>query len=49
MITQSKYPIFEFDNNRVAKLNPTAFVDKLFTTNKLIITFFPEVMDKLIN
>lgn len=49
MITQSKYPIFEFDNNRVAKLNPTAFVDKLFTTNKLIITFFPVVMDKLIN
>lgn len=45
---KNEYPILEFDDNRVAKLNPTAVVDKTFETNKLIITFFPEVMDKLI-
>lgn len=49
MITKNKYPILEFDNNAVAKLNPTHFVDQLFETNKLIITFFPEVMDKLLS
>lgn len=36
MITESKYPIFEFDDNKVAKLNPTSFVDQSFETDKLI-------------
>ncbi len=49
MIVESKYPIFEFDDNKDAKINPTSFADKLFDTDKLIITFFPEVMDKLVN
>lgn len=49
MIKESKYPIFEFDDNKVAKLNPTSFVDQFFETNKLIITFFPEVMNKLVD
>ena len=44
---ESKYPILEFDDNKTAKLNPTSFVEKSFETDKLIITFFPEVMDKL--
>lgn len=48
MICKNQYPILEFDDNGVAKLNPTAFVDRPFETNKLVITFFPEVMDKLI-
>lgn len=39
MITESKYPILEFDDNKVAKLNPTSFVDQFFETDKLIITF----------
>ena len=47
MILENKYPIFEFDDNKEAKLNPTSFVDQSFETDKLIITFFPEVMDKL--
>ncbi len=47
MLTANKYPIFEFDDNKTAKLNPTAFVDRLFETDRLVITFFPEVMDKL--
>ena len=49
MILKNKYPIFEFDDNKEAKLNPTSFVDQSFETDKLIITFFPEVMDKLVN
>lgn len=47
MIAESKYPILEFDDNKVAKLNPISFVDRMFETDKLIITFFPEVMDRL--
>ncbi|MGN1089006.1 MAG: nucleoside phosphorylase [Huintestinicola sp.] len=49
MITQNSYPILEFDDNRTAKLNPVSFADKPFDTNKMIITFFPEVMDRLIS
>ena len=49
MIAESKYPILEFDDNKVAKLNPTAFGAPLFETDRMIITFFPEVMDKLIS
>ncbi|MBQ8821872.1 MAG: nucleoside phosphorylase [Lachnospiraceae bacterium] len=48
MFTKNIYPILEFDDNKVAKLNPTVFVDKTFDTNKLVITFFPEVMEKLV-
>ncbi len=49
MLTENKYPILEYDDNKMAKLNPSVFVKKGFETNKLIITFFPEVMDKLLN
>lgn len=47
MVMENEYPILEFDNNKTAKLNPMSFVQKSFETDKLIITFFPEVMDKL--
>ncbi|MCM1308821.1 MAG: nucleoside phosphorylase [Butyrivibrio sp.] len=47
MIKENKYPILEFDDNRTAKLNPTSFAEKAFATDKLIVTFFPEVMDRL--
>lgn len=47
MIKGNGYPILEYDDSRTAKLNPTSFVDKFFETNKLVITFFPEVIDKL--
>lgn len=49
MITESKYPIFEFDDNKTAKINPTALADQSFETDKLIITFFPEVIEKLVD
>lgn len=47
MITDGRWPIIEFDDNKDAKLNPTAFADRSFETDKLVITFFPEVMEKL--
>lgn len=47
MIAENNYPILEFDDNKTAKLNPTAFADRSFDTDRMIITFFPEVMDKL--
>lgn len=49
MFTENKFPILEFDDNKVAKLNPASFADRSFETNRLIITFFPEVMDRLIS
>ncbi len=49
MLRENKYPILEFDNNKTAKLNPTSFGENFFGTNKLVITFFPEVIDKLVN
>ncbi len=48
MVLQSNYPILEFDENQTAKLNPSSFVDRFFDTDKLIITFFPEVLKKLL-
>lgn len=48
MIIENAYPILEYDDNKMAKLNPTSFVIEPFETNKLIITFFPEVMEELV-
>ncbi len=48
MLKRNDYPILEFDENKDAKINPEMWVDKKFECNKMIITFFPEVMDKLI-
>jgi len=48
MFIKNGYPILEFDDNKDAKINPVMWVDKKFECNKMIITFFPEVMDKLI-
>ena len=48
MFTRNDYPILEFDDNRDAKINPMDFVDKRFGCNRMVITFFPEVIEKLI-
>ena len=48
MLKRNDLPILEFDENKDAKINPEMWVDKKFDCNKMIITFFPEVMDKLI-
>ena len=49
MLHQAEYPALEFDDNPVAKLNPSNFADPKFDTDKLVITFFPEVVRKLLN
>ncbi len=48
MYIKHDYPILEFDDNRDAKINPFHFVEEKFKYSKMIITFFPEVLDKLI-
>jgi uridine phosphorylase len=49
MIARHAYPILEFDENREAKLNPASFAKEKFAARKMIITFFPEVIDRLIS
>ena len=44
---KKKYPVLEYDEDRSAKLNPTHFADPKFDTNKLVITFFPDIIRKL--
>lgn len=48
MHEESKYPVLEFDSTRSAKLEPSSYAKHKLSANKLIITYFPEVMDKLI-
>ena len=48
MIYENDFPILEFDTAPEATLNPTVFAGPKFKTDKLIITFFPEVIEKLI-
>ena len=48
MLEKNTYPILEYDKNPSAKLNPSHFADQKFSTDKLVITFFPEVVDKLL-
>ena len=47
-IIRSSFPILEYDDNPAAKLNPTHFSDPPFDTDKLVITFFPEVIQILL-
>lgn len=47
MFIKNNFPVLELDENPTAKLEPTNFVKDKFSTNKLVITFFPEVVDKL--
>ncbi|MBO4508577.1 MAG: nucleoside phosphorylase [Spirochaetaceae bacterium] len=48
MIAKNDFPILEFDTEKVAKLNPSNFADKKFDADKMVITFFPEIIKKLI-
>lgn len=47
MFYKNEFPVLEFDDNPEAKINPIHFVKKKFEADKMIITFFPEVLDKL--
>ena len=51
MIKKDKLPILEYDDNNDALLNPANAVSEgeKFNCNKLIITFFGEALQKLIN
>ena len=48
MIHKNDYPILEFDDAKTAKLNPENFGPDKFDTDKMVLTFFPEVLKKLI-
>ena len=48
MIVPGEYPILEYDDSRTAKINPSSIALEPFDTGRLIITFFPEVMERLI-
>lgn len=47
---KEKYPILEFDNEKVAVINPEVMLNshQKLSSNKLIITFFKEVVNKLL-
>ena len=47
MFFTSEYPVLEFDDAPVAKLNPGVFAKEKLDTDKLVVTFFPEVISKL--
>ena len=48
ILNRHAIPILEFDDNPVAKLNPSAFVEGPLSSDKMVITFFPEVINRLI-
>ena len=47
MLHQNDLPVLEFDDDPVAKLNPAHFAGDGFDTDKMVITFFPEVIETL--
>lgn len=47
MLYKNNFPVLEFDDNPTAKLNPENFAGEKFDTDKMLITFFPEVINKL--
>ncbi|MCR4762475.1 MAG: nucleoside phosphorylase [Lachnospiraceae bacterium] len=49
MFYRNDVPVLEYDDAPEAKLNPVHFADQKFDTNKLVITFFPEVVQKLLD
>ena len=49
MLHRNAWPILEYDDSPTAKLNPSHYVGDGFDTDKLVITFFPEVIEKLLS
>ena len=47
MLHRSEWPVLEIDDSPVAKLNPSNFSGDGFDTDRMVITFFPEVIGKL--
>ncbi|MBO4384909.1 MAG: nucleoside phosphorylase [Clostridia bacterium] len=48
MLHKNEWPILEFDDDPTAKLNPEHFAGDGFGADKMVITFFPEVIEKLL-
>ncbi len=48
MFRKKDWPVLEYDDNPSAKLNPSHFAGEGFDTDKMVITFFPEVIEKLL-
>ncbi len=47
MLHENDFPVLELDENPMAVLNPENFVQRKFGTDKMVITFFPEIVDRL--
>ena len=47
MIRKNDYPVLEFDDDKDAVVNPFKWNLEPFSTDKLIITFFPDVIKNL--
>lgn len=48
MIRKNSWPVLEYDDNPSAKLTPAHFAGDGFDTDKMVITFFPEVIEDLL-
>jgi len=48
MFYKNAFPVLEYDDASAAKLNPAHYAGEGFDTEKLVITFFPEVIEKLL-
>lgn len=49
MLHEAEFPILEFDEDRDAVVDVSIFARDPFDTDKMIITFFPEVMEQLLS
>ena len=49
IIKRNALSILEFEYEKNAKINQTHLIERGFEFNKLVITFFPEVINKLFN
>ena len=48
MFYHNNFPVLEYDDDPNAKLNPSHYAGDGFDTDKMVITFFPEVIEKLL-
>ena len=47
MFQKNDFPVLEFDDTPTAKLNPESFPFGRFETDRMVITFFPEIVSRL--
>ncbi|MCR5781693.1 MAG: hypothetical protein K6G90_03035 [Clostridia bacterium] len=47
MFYEKEWPVLEFDDSPTAKLNPSHYAGDGFDTDKMVITFFPAVIEKI--